>query len=228
MKRLALVSMSALALAACHSNSDNPPPPVPVPVWAPWSIRYSPGMPTAPSPTATGFTFNFPTNTPGACPRPVPVVVPSNSDGNPCKQVDYVTRTAMPLSTSITIDYTITGTNPVWSYYTETGNTAGAPAELTLMIEHTGDDALVNPVYRWDSNIRTPIAPGHYHITVPLNFANWAAVAGTAPGTQAQFQDVLNNLYAVGMVFGGGDSAGHGLYLTSGSATFTLNSFTSP
>ncbi len=233
MKPIALISLSALALAGCGSgSSNNPTPPFPFPTPMPgisaWTIRYSPGMPTQPTATGSGFSFNFPTGR--GCPAPRAGNDPTQPSFNvsACSHVDYVTRGPMPLNGSLTIDYTITGNNPVWGYTTAATNTGGAPPQLTLMVEHTNDQYLGNGLWRWDSNIRTPIGPGHFHVTVPLTFSSWAAVAGSSPGTQAQFQDVLSNLGAVGLVFGGGDSAGHGLYLTSGSATFILNSFTSP
>ncbi len=230
MKIISLMSLSALALAGCGSGSSNNPPPFPFPVPMPsgWSIRYSPGMPTQPTADGGGFSFNFPMG--GGCPAPRTGNDPTQPSFNvsACHHVDYVTRGPMPLNGSITIDYTITGNNPAWGYTTAAANTGGAPPQLTLMIEHTNDQYLSNGLWRWDSNIRTPIGLGHYHVTVPLTFSSWAAVAGSSPGTPAQFQDVLANLGAVEFVFGGGDSAGHGLYLKSGSATFALNSLTSP
>jgi hypothetical protein len=239
MRSVSIAALAACALAGCSSSGSSPGiPSIPTSSATPWTIRYSPGMPDFPTPVGSGFTFNFPIG--GSCPQPIPNP-DSNEDGSPCHQVDYVTRTPIPINGSFTIDYTIAGSNPVFSYYTEPGNTAGDPLQLTLMIEHANDQALTNGTWRWDSNVRIPFAVGpyctgstganfnlHCHATIPVNLSTWAAVAGSSPGTQAQFNDVLANLGAEGFVLGGGDSAGHGIYLTSGSATFTLNSFTSP
>jgi hypothetical protein len=194
-----------------------------MPVSSGWQCRYCTGG----SVTGAGV-VTLPIG--GSCPAPRAGNNPQDPSFNvsACRHVDYVTRGPMPLNGSITLDYTVSGNNPVFGYTTAAGNTAGAPPQLTLMIEHANDQTLSNGLWRWDSNTRIPISLGHQRVTVPLSFSNWAAVAGSSPGTQAQFNDVLANLGAVGFVLGGGDSAGHGLYLTSGSAVLTVNSFTSP
>jgi hypothetical protein len=44
-------------------------------------------------------------------------------------------------------------------------------------------------------------------------------------GSTAAFQGLLSNLFGAGFTFGGQYFAGHGIYLSSGSATFKINSF---
>ena len=162
------------------------------------------------------------------------MVVPTNADGNPCHQVDYVTRTPIPLSKSLTLTYTITGTNPVFAYQTETGNTSGNPPHLTFILDASqSDPGLIDPALRWyayptGGPAASPLTLGTHTITVPLAFASWGDAAGTPPGTAAQFNGVLASAYQMGSVLGGGNAQGHGLYLKSGSATLTINSLTSP
>ena len=115
-----------------------------------WSIRYSPGEPTVPALTAAGNPIiTFPADV--SCPQPVSSDL-SNTPGL-CNHVDYVTRTPMALSTSITISYTVAG-NCVLDYTTQPGNTVGDPPQLTLLVEHTGDAALNVLYYRWYSTPR--------------------------------------------------------------------------
>jgi len=230
----ALLIPAALALAACNSDNSTPAPPAyptntTIPTVTPsndWSIRYSPSQPNQPELTAAGLPIiAFPTAS--SCPQP-PSSNLTNLPGL-CNHVDYVTRPALPtpLTTSLTISYVVAG-SCVLDYETELGNTAGDPPQLTLLLEHTGDEALNIFSYRWYSTPRGALTPGAHTLTVPLAIAHWSDVQGPPPGTAAQFEDTIANLYAVGFVLGGGNAAGHGLFCKSGSGTLTVTSFTSP
>jgi hypothetical protein len=217
-KRSVLV-LGSLGLAACNGSSS------PSPASDPWTIRYSPGMPTAPTPNASGgFAFEIPLG--GSC--PAAPTTPPDFNVSACHHVDYVTRTPMPLSGTLTLDFTISGDNPSFGILTTATNNCSTPPSVSLLLEHTNDAALNVMSYRWWAIKDAPIVLGHNVLTVPLTFANWADTSGPPPGTAAEFADALANLGAVGMTFGGGCARGHGLYLNSGSATFTINSFTSP
>jgi hypothetical protein len=66
-------------------------------------------------------------------------------------------------------------------------------------------------------------------MTVPLTPDQWSSVYGK-PGnlnatTLAGFHDALTNLGHVGMTFGGGCFAGHGVNVSGGSARFALISY---
>ncbi len=229
--RAILVAALPLALAACGHSSDPPPVPFPIPVpsgGSTWSLRYSPGMPATMS---AANSLAFPTG--NGCPGPKVTTVPTNNDG-PCHHVDYATRPPIPLHGSLTLTYTITG-NPVFgsdTHVNEVSNGAGSPPHITFIIDAStigGDPYLANPTLRWYAvPAGGDLTLGTHTVTMPLTFANWGDAGGPA-GTQAQFNAVLARYDSIGICFGGGAFAQcHGLYLKSGSATFTVNSFTSP
>jgi hypothetical protein len=62
--------------------------------------------------------------------------------------------------------------------------------------------------------------------TVSLDPSNWIGVYGqTGNGSAtalAAFKATIANMGDIGLVFGGGCFAGHGVYLDAGSATFNL------
>jgi hypothetical protein len=232
LKHVSSVSIIALALAAC--SHDNNPTPIPTPLGNGWSIRYSPSMPSQARDNGNGtFSFDFPVG--GACPQPMPPFVPFNGDGSPCHHVDYVTRTPIQLSNSVTLTYTVTG-NPVFGSDTNTNevsNGGGSPPHVTFIIDAStsgGDPGLTQGWLRWYAvPAGGSLTPGTHTVTMPLTFANWGDAGGATPGTAAQFNAVLASFDSIGFCLGGGAYAQcHGLYLKSGSATFTINSFTSP
>jgi hypothetical protein len=61
---------------------------------------------------------------------------------------------------------------------------------------------------------------------VPLSPGSWSSVFGASGTASAEatagFADTLRNVANVGMTFGGGCFAGHGAYVSSGTATFYL------
>jgi hypothetical protein len=66
-------------------------------------------------------------------------------------------------------------------------------------------------------------------VTVPFTADQWSDVNGqlgsSTAALTASFQDALSKIGAVGLTFGGGCFAGHGVYLDSGSATFVVTGF---
>jgi hypothetical protein len=122
--------------------------------------------------------------------------------------------------TKITLVYKIVGDG----VFTFNPNGCNAPAQVRLMIERSDDD-MINEFGRWWAYPTTPrtfpLAIGTATITVPMTPDNWSSVYGKK-GTQApaQFSDAIKHIGSVGMTFGGGCYAGHGVWIKSGHARF--------
>lgn len=109
-----------------------------------------------------------------------------------------------------------------------TDKTDTLPPKVTLFLWENGDTGSGQGVYEtyreWCG--RAVITnPGTYTVSCVLNAGNWTGVFGQTPSAAA-FQQLLNNLYAVGFTFGGASYAGHGLYSATGSFAFKLISYT--
>lgn len=136
---------------------------------------------------------------------------------------------------TMTLTFTIAGDGVMSANDTS----EGPPMSLSLYMDRRGDQANTGAYnyYRLFCGHGTKdftdasgnVIPGTYTLSCPLNESNWTGVgfSGYPPNpTQAQFQQTLSNLYAVGFTCGGEYFAGHGCYAKSGTVTFTLNSFT--
>jgi hypothetical protein len=233
--RLIVVTAVALATSVTQTNYSALPAPPGAPVSmaaSAWSIRYSPGMPTAPSPAAIGWKFDFPKAIAGTC--PAAPTQPPNFDRSECHHVDYVTAAyhSPILAKSVTITFSVAGDNPAFDFHTAPGNSCNTPATMRLLLERSYDESLSQIMYRWWSN---PISfvlarTGPMTLTVPLTPDQWSDVNGqlgsASSTTVSGFKDTLADIGAVGMSFGGGCFSGHGVYLNSGSATFNVTAFT--
>ena len=220
------------ALAACNGTSSPPAPPgAPIDMSAAaWQIRYSPGMPAQPSAASGGgWQFAFPSNASGVC--PAPATQPPDFNLSPCHHVDYVTvpYASSIVAKSMVMTFDVVTLSPTYDYRTATNNTCTRPAVVRLLLEHSGDAALRNPVYRWWSgpSYRLDGSVSGAVISVPLTADQWSDVNGqSGSANAAAFADTLANVGAIGMTFGGGCFYGHGVYLDSGSATFVVTNFT--
>ena len=175
-----------------------------------WVISFSPGMPNHPvsgtgvSPVSSWY-FDFP-----------------SSDGVHYIMVPY---TASKPHKTLTITFKVTALsgNPQF-ISVETG--CNEAADFRPMLERQGD--MLSPsqeFYRWWSSDKVKlVADGQIHtLSVPLTPDRWGSVFGKN-GTQAptEFATSLQNLMGVGITFGGGCFAGHGVYVTGGKVRFTL------
>ena len=78
--------------------------------------------------------------------------------------------------------------------------------------------------YRWWGQ-PTKLAPGEIKLEAPLDPGKWSQVFGrSASERPAAFQAAISNPQAVGLTFGG-CFAGHGVYVTGGTARFIVRSF---
>jgi hypothetical protein len=232
-RRLVLIAAATL-ISACNSSSPPKATAGTLISMAPmaWQIRYSPGMPLQPTAyTGGGWQFDFPTNTETPSPCPAAATQPPDFNVSPCHHVDYVTipYTAPITAKSLTVTFDIVAQSPVYDYRTAANNTCTTPASVRLLLEHSGDAALTNPVYRWwsttDHQLQT--AGTSLSLTIPLTADQWTDVDGQAgTANTAAFADTLANIGDIGMTFGGGCFYGHGVYLDSGNAAFFVRNFT--
>ena len=169
------------------------------------------GMPPTPAPARRGWFFDFPS--------------PDERAGH----VHYVTTAARPLlgRSRIILRYRIDTPRGVRLAPRES---PGAPATLSLYFQRRGDNWSARgrfEHYRWYATHanRVPLSPGEHQVSLSFDGRNWKSLAAaTGDKAPAEFRDALENAERIGFVFGGGLSAGHGVYAT-GPARFTLLEF---
>ena len=202
--------LAFLLLASCGESSTQQPMPIPSPPsnGSEWSILS--GIPVFIDAAGRSY-FTF-----GTVPSPA---------------VNYLTRPVDNVSGSISMSYTITTTGaPVFDYRTNPNNTCGPgfPGTVRLFIQRQGDDmSAVGPMaqYRyWSADGVATLAPGSTTLTATLEPSRWTDVSGKSGAElPAAFADALRYAGRVGVTFGGGCFAGHGVFVTGGTATFTIN-----
>lgn len=158
----------------------------------------------------------------------------------------YTQLPAVPkVGQTLTLNYTVTGNNPVWQQAPASGGNSETdinPPTLHLFLWRKGDDlscSATNVTYGPDGHTvasrnggfadyrlfagRTPLVLGaNQTVSVTLDAAHWTNCWGSPP---LAIGDELNNLIGAGVTFGGQWFAGHAIYLSSGDAKFTINSF---
>lgn len=142
--------------------------------------------------------------------------------------VGYCIRSGTKLTgkTAIRFKFRIEGT----ATFAPKDTNEGPPCKVRLYFQRKDDNlsgAGKYEFYRWWGNAHvTQLAPGSFTVTAPLNPAEWGSVLGKN-GVQAgsYWTQALANVGKMGFTFGGNSFAGHGVYTTSGSATFTLESY---
>jgi hypothetical protein len=143
----------------------------------------------------------------------------------------YTQLSSVPqIGQTLTLNYSVTADNPVWVQQPASGGNSETdinPPTLHLFLWRKGDDLSCAGAFNWyrQFSARTPLVVGDNQvISMKLDPTLWYGCYG--PGDAAAFQGLLSNLLGAGFVFGGQWFAGHGVYLSSGSATFKINSFT--
>jgi hypothetical protein len=214
----------AVLLAAC-SNNDVPAPathlPYTVPLTHGWQFQWSPGLSGGPAVSGSSWWFDFP-----VAARPSTTAV---------HMVAVPQKLNLKVGTTLVTTYTITASDDaVWDYNIDGTNTClGNPAHPTLFLQREGDDwsaVSEKAFYRW---YNSPALIGvaeyafgtgtkQYTQSMPLDLKHWGGVTAQQ-GTVAQLADALAHLANVGIVFGGGCAAGHGLRLIAGAARFTMS-----
>jgi len=118
----------------------------------------------------------------------------------------------------------------VFDFRTNPNNTCASPPSLLhLYIQRVGDEMTGKgqyAFYRWFSIPTVVLANGTFTLTVPIDPSQWIDVWGR-PGSAspADFIAAMSNIANLGMTFGGGCFAGHGVWLTAGSARMSVRSY---
>jgi hypothetical protein len=126
---------------------------------------------------------------------------------------------------TVTLVYSIDGSTPVWGVSDPTDM---PPATMHLFLWRRGDDLSCNGVmasYRFwaPSGVTLKLGDSQTLASV-LDPSVWTNCYGEHDTTG--FAGALDNPMGIGFTFGGQNFFGHGAFLSSGSATFKVNSFT--
>jgi hypothetical protein len=167
---------------------------------------------------------------PGMVPLPSPsFAFPSCASAQKCwiSYVEMAWKTPLTNSPSVTLNYTIAGSNPTFVNDSPHNSAARcrSPATLALLIHAAGDYGTLPAYqsYRWFSAQRIDLAPGTIERTTLLTLASWINVNGQSTDS-AGFAQALANPGGLGIGLGGGCFAAHGVAVSQGSATLTINS----
>jgi hypothetical protein len=200
-----------LLLAGCGGN--NPPPP-PQPLPSSWQITHS----SQPVPVVSGDSFDFPACAPNATSTWVSYFeLPFTQD--------------ISALNSISVAYTMTGTNSPTFDHSTANNVSTGPAAIYLLLHRAGDDLSgvgSMAYYRWFGPILKdpPVYPLDFGThTLTLNLQDLLSWASLADQQWQWFQDAKSHLGSIGVVFGGGDFYSHGVCMLTGSAHFHLDSY---
>ena len=150
-----------------------------------------------------------------------------------CGHVNYVTTpvNAAITAAGLTMTFRIETTGvPVFQYALNPNNTCTNPAAVRLFIQRQGDTLEADhEFYRWWSKAAAKLTAGTVTLTVPLMPDQWMSVLGKAGNLDqiatAGFHAALRNVGNIGMTFGGGCFAGHGVNISSGTARFSLTNY---
>jgi hypothetical protein len=187
----------ALLLAAFNDNHGGFRP---VPLGRGWTIAYSPNMP--PEMTAADGTYYL--------------------DFPPQDGVHYVYRAAPAVrhGQTITMMFAIVGDGKI------VPTQGDPPARVRLFLEQAGDTlSAAEEFKRWWSVESVELRAGEFTLSVPLRPDHWSSVFGkTGDVAPAQFEAAISQLGNIGFTFGG-MFAGHGAYVTGGSARFVLKQY---
>lgn len=192
------VSSAFLVLAACGGNNPTPNP-------SPYPGRLDPiaGQWTDYG-TGTGAGFI------GRLPNPF--AMPAQASGKSVNYV-YTAPANMAVGKTMALDYTVAG-NAMF------GTVDGGTPTVRLFIWQQNDQG--GSTFRWWCG-GPALMLGDTLLSCKLDPTVWTDVNGqNDPGG---FAAAIANPYAIGFTFGG-MFAGHGVWTTSGSATFKVNSFT--
>jgi hypothetical protein len=126
---------------------------------------------------------------------------------------------------TVTLVYSIDGGTPQWGVSDPTDL---PPATMHLFLRRSGDDLSCNGAmasYRfWAPSGVTLKLGDSQTLTSVLDPSVWTNCYGQHD--TSGFAGALENAMGIGFTFGGQNFAGHGVYLSRGSTTFKVNSYT--
>ncbi len=200
--KISYCALMALFLTACGGNSTPPTTSIPTPSIGQW-VGFG-----GSEPTVNNDTIVFP----GA------------------GQVAGYFYTQLPsvpkVGQMMTLNYTVTANNPVW-VQAQSSSPDINPPTLHLFMWRKGDDLSCAGAFNFYRLFaaRTPLVAGaNQTVSVKIDSTQWIGCFGAVDANS--FQGTLSNLLGAGFVFGGQYFAGHGIYLSSGTASFKINSLT--
>ncbi len=219
---VAAVWISIMAmLIAVPANADPPPPPA-----------YSPDIDLTASvwQTFTGGSANVPlyNDANGGLYLDFPVMPNADcktSETVPCDSINYLFTTHVPTSIRGALVITMTVETAGTPQFEYTGSSAGSPASVRAFFwSHYENYSNWNRW--WSRDIKFDLAPGTVTLNIPLEPQNFGTVYGQL-GTEDErrFYRSLDDVGAIGVTFGGGNHAGHGVFVTGGAARFTLQQY---
>jgi hypothetical protein len=132
---------------------------------------------------------------------------------------------------SITATFTITGTDPVFTYYGDgqSWNPCGTPASVRLYFQGNTNGPFAYSKYWWSnpsSDTLANIVGNTITLTVPVDTADWSNWGGQLASTvPTEFAAAAADVSGIGLSYGGGCFFANGGGLTSGTASFTLTSY---
>jgi hypothetical protein len=126
---------------------------------------------------------------------------------------------------TVTLVYSIDGSTPVWGV---SDPSDVPPATMHLFLWRSGDDLSCNGVMAshrfWAPSGVTLKLGDSRTLTSVLDPSVWTNCYGEHD--TSGFAGALENAMGIGFTFGGQKFFGHGVYLSGGSATFKVNSYT--
>jgi len=191
-----------------------------------WMFQSGTAVPANPTQKGADWYFDFPAD----------CAIDPTLGYKPCS-VNYLVTGysgAITPGKTISMSYQIDVTgSPVFSYRINPNNTcsSGSPGTVRLYFQQAGDDLSGNGTYEFYRWFSTPaaLAPGSNTLSVLLAGANWISVYGKVgddPTAEPGFAAATANIANIGMAFGGGCFAGHGVNIQGrGTARFTVNSY---
>ena len=161
-------------------------------------------------------------------------VMPNDScgDSSSCNSQNYLYTKRVPLDLSrggaltITINIVTTG-NPVFQYYVEPGNPRSNIASGAFRFLIWSGNQNPNDGYRWwGATELVGLSAGRKTMSIPLDPVNWSGVMGLRGNVDiANWNNAIRNVSSIGLTFGGNYFFGHGVYVTGGTARFTIEKF---
>lgn len=102
----------------------------------------------------------------------------------------------------------------------------GSNVYATVMLQRKDDNLSGDGKYEfyrlWAGGVyRIKIVNGTYTVTIPIDTSKWTGVLGRNPSSN-QMNDTLNNLWRLGVTFGGTSDFGHGI---KGAADIYMSKF---
>jgi hypothetical protein len=130
----------------------------------------------------------------------------------------------------ISANYSIDGSSPVFAYRTA-NNPCGTPASVRLYFQGATKGGF-DPAHYWWSNLGSNVLVEGQNqgmtdsLASPQNWTDIYGKSGASPEGAAGFEAAVHDVDSIGVSYGGGCFFANGVGLSSGSADFHLNGYT--